>query len=272
MNSSEGYVIVAKNLDSTDYVTCARVLAKSIRLTGDTRPITLITNSTDDVELEIFDSVEFLKSDESNQLGKFNDDWQVYDLSPYDKTFKIESDVIVTRNLDSWWETCQERDLVVATGTRNYLQQLATSRYYRQTLDKNYLPDVYNGITYFRKSLLSKEFFKLVKTIFNNWTDINNNLHASSPLIEPDTDTVYAIACSIFGLENTIFPTNVIQWIHMKSKINGTVETWTDELNWELVGSDFRINTISQLYPVHYYVKELALQLEPIYDKQLTKR
>ena len=56
----------------------------------------------------------------------------------------------------------------------------------------------------------------------------------------------------------------------MKQKINNLlVEDWTRELIWELVGTDFRINTMSQLYPVHYHTKSLAQYLEPAYDRIL---
>lgn len=265
---NQGYVILAQNNTDTDYVACARVLAKSIRLSGDTRPITLLTDNTSYPGLEIFDTVKLLKKTRGAKW-KLNDDWQVYDLSPYDETFKIESDVLVTRSLDSWWSACQDRELVVATGTRNFKQQQSTVRYYRQVLDKNLLPDVYNGITYFKKSRLSKQFFKLVKTIFDNWREINGSLEYSSSLTDADTDTVYAIACKILGVEHTTLPENILQWVHMKSKINSTGEDWTQELIWELVDNDFRINTISQLYPVHYHIKSLAQELESLYDKKL---
>jgi hypothetical protein len=245
-------------------------LAKSIRLTGDTRPITLLTDKLDYSGLKIFDTVKLLKKTRGEKW-KLNDDWQVYEQSPYDETFKIESDVIVTRSLDSWWSSCESRDLVVATGTRNFKQQQSTVRYYRSMLDENLLPDVYNGITYFKKSQLAKKFFGLVKTIFNNWQEINNSLTRASLLEHADTDTVYAIACKILGEENTTLRSQILQWVHMKSKINFTAEDWTEELVWELVGGDFRINTYSQLYPVHYHVKCLAQELEPLYDQRLVR-
>jgi hypothetical protein len=270
---TEGYIVVAQNNDITDYVACARVLAKSLKLSGDHRPVTLCTDSLNYPGLEIFDTVEILISDQKkDDQWRLQDDWQIFELSPYDRTFKIEADVLVTRSLDNWWQACSDRDLVVAVGTRDFRQKLSPVRYYRQVLDRNCLPDVYNGLTYFTKSDLSKQFFKLVKQIFNDWTEINGSLQSPSSLTNADTDTVYAIAASVLGVENTTLPTDLIQWVHMKSKINGTTEDWTQELCWELVGSDFRINTVSQLWPVHYHVKQLAQQLEPYYDKQLNNR
>ena len=44
-------------------------------------------------------------------------------------------------------------------------------------------------------------------------------------------------------------------------------EDWRKQLVWELTNTDFRINTVSQQYPFHYYIKEFAKDIEPIYDK-----
>ena len=45
--------------------------------------------------------------------------------------------------------------------------------------DENNLPDVYNAITYWRVSQTAKDFFVLVRNIFENWNeyklDVNNN-------------------------------------------------------------------------------------------------
>jgi hypothetical protein len=268
---SEGYVVLAQNNSSTDYVQCARVLAKSLRLIKDTRPITLITDQENE-NLDIFDNVVILKSTTTKDQWRLADDSQVYDLSPYDRTFKIESDVIVTRSLDNWWELCSNRDVLVATGALDYHQRETQSRYYRQIIDKNKLPDVYNGLTYFNKSEFSKQFFTMVKTVFENWTEINTHLMCPSPLEFADTDTVYAIVCKLMNTELTTLPGSPIKWTHMKSKINQTGEDWTQDLVWELVDCDFRINTISQLYPVHYHVKKLAATLENYYDRKLSNK
>lgn len=254
---TQGYIIHAVNTDTVDYQACARVLVKSLRSVGDTRPVTILTKvPTDPVS--------------SLTHGSYADDWQVYEQSPYDKTFKLEADMIVTRSLDSWWNYVKDRDLHVATGCRNYLQQMSKSRFYRQVNDTNILPDLYNGITYFKKSDIAKQFFLTVRQIFKDWTEINRSLKQPSQLEYGDTDTVYAIAAQIIGIENCTIPNSPIQFVHMKQKINNClVDDWTKELVWELIGSDFRVNTVSQLYPVHYHIKSLATSLEALYDSQI---
>lgn len=254
---TQGYIVHAVNTDTVDYEQCARVLIKSLRAVGDTRPVTVITNK------------DFRKDRVSSAThGEYADDWQLYDLSEYDETFKLEADVIVTRPLDSWWQLCAQRDLFIANGCRNYKQELSDVRYYRQFNDKNLLPDLYNGITYFKKSQTAREFYSVVRTIFENWSEINDSLTSPSPRTLGDTDSVYALAASIIGPERCTVANDIIQWVHMKKQINYLlVEEWDRELVWELVGSDFRINTISQLYPVHYHVKSLAQELEAYYDQ-----
>jgi hypothetical protein len=265
---TQGYLIQAVNTDEVDYVCCARVLAHSIRATEDTRPITLLTNHSNYERLDVFDSVILLDSDvvNSQTCGSYSDDWQVYHKSPYDETFKLEADILVTRSLDSWWTLCHDRNIHIATGCRDYKQNISKSRDYRHTNDKNLLPDCYNGITYFKKCQLSETFYSIVRTIFANWTEINNELKHSSILEYGDTDTVYAIAATCIGIEQCTLPNNIIQFVHMKQRINNTLNVdWTQELIWEYFKSDFRIHTRSQLYPVHYYIKSLAKKLEQYY-------
>ena len=254
---TQGYVIFAVDTNHTDYAQCARVLAKSLSAVGDTRSVTVIT--AQDLQKDTVSS---------KTHGPYSDDWQAYQLSPYDETIKLESDMIVTRSLDSWWTLLKNRDLHIASGCKNYRQQSSISRHYRLVNDQNELPDLYNGITYFKKSELAQEFFATVREIFANWSDINATLDKPSILKWGDTDTVYALAARAIGVEHCTLPDSTIQFVHMKPRINNLLtEDWTQELIWELSGTDFRINTISQLYPVHYHDKTLAEQLEPLYDR-----
>jgi hypothetical protein len=257
---SKGYVIVAQNNSDVDYIRCARVLAKSIRVHDITTPICLLTDVAPDSDTSVFNSVlTFPHGDRATREWKLDNDWQVYNSTPYDETFKIEADVIVTRNLNSWWEYCSSTELHIATGALTYRGVPATSRFYRGALDRQHLPDVYNGLTYFKRSTLAGEFYSIVRSLFE-----------STPGI--DTDTVYATAASMVGVEHCTRPHSPVRWVHMKPKINNTLlDDWTQELSWELTESEFRIATFSQLYPVHYVVKDFAKQLETHYERIFTR-
>jgi hypothetical protein len=100
-----------------------------------------------------------------NQGGWAND-WQMFAVSPYRQTIKLEADMIATSTIDHWWTLFELRDVVISQGARTFYDQPAKSRFYRRCFDANNLPDVYNAITYWRLSPTAQEFFTLVRQHF----------------------------------------------------------------------------------------------------------
>jgi hypothetical protein len=162
--------------------------------------------------------------------------------------------MIATSPVDHWWTLFERRDVVVSLGARDFYDQPAVSRYYRKIFDTNNLPDVYNAIAYWRLSDTAKEFFDLVRQIFEQWNSYKRVLKFPDDV--PTTDVVYAIAAVIMGPENVTLPAGLGPTIvHMKRYINPIQsEDWTKELVWE--NNPFRINTVAQFGLVHYHVKE----------------
>jgi hypothetical protein len=118
------------------------------------------------------------------------------------------------------------------------------------------LPDVYNAITYWRLSATAKEFFDLIKTIFENWTDFQKLL--KYPDKHATTDVVYAMASVIMGIDHVTLPPGIgPNIVHMKRHIIPTQShDWTQELVWEM--DPFRINTVAQWGLLHYHIKDWA--------------
>jgi hypothetical protein len=187
-------------------------------------------------------------------VGGFANDWQCFAVSPYRQTIKLESDMICASPIDHWWTLFERRDVVISQGARTFYNNSAESRYYRKIFDQNNLPDVYNAITYWRLSATAKQFFELVKTIFENWNDYKAVL--KFPDLLPSTDVVYAIAAVIMGPKTVTLPVGLGPTIvHMKRHINPIqTDDWTKELTWE--ADPLRINTIAQSGLVHYHIKE----------------
>ena len=186
--------------------------------------------------------------------GGWANDWQMFAVSPYRQTIKLEADMIATGPVDHWWSLFEHRDVVISLGARTYYNEPATSRYYRKCFDKNNLPDVYNAITYWRLSKTAQEFFGLVQAIFENWTEFRKLL--KFPEETASTDLVYAMAAQIMGPEQVTLPPGLgPTMVHMKRHINGLqCNDWTQELTWE--NNPFRINTVAQFGFVHYHIKE----------------
>jgi hypothetical protein len=186
--------------------------------------------------------------------GGWANDWQMFQVSPYRQTIKLEADMIAASPVDHWWTLFELRDVVISQGARTYYNEPARSRFYRKCFDANNLPDVYNAITYWRLSKTAQEFFVLVRNIFENWPEYKKLI--KFPEDEPSTDLVYAMAAQIMGPEQVTLPLGLGPTIvHMKRRINALQsEDWTKELIWE--NDPFRINTIAQRGFVHYHRKE----------------
>jgi hypothetical protein len=121
--------------------------------------------------------------------------------------------------------------------------------------DENHLPDVYNAVTYWRLSATAKEFFELVRSIFENWDRFKTML--KFPDEAATTDVVYAMAATIMGVETVTLPAGLgPQITHMKPGIIPTVtNNWTEELVWENSDPGLRIHTVAQSGFVHYHNK-----------------
>lgn len=244
---NKGFVIMAQG---EDYVTCAKALELSVKRVMPDANVTIITT-------------EMLPHGDQapNTEWKLQNDWQVYEASPYEFTIKLEADMYIPTSIEHFWDVCKHHDVAVSTCIRNFKQEISQSRAYRKFIDDNKLPDCYNGLTYFRKSPFAKQFFETVRHIFENWAEIRTTLQCNVDELAT-TDWVYALACHMLGIEKTTIPQiagNSFSLVHMKQFINGLPsEKWTDTLVPEILPHTFRINTVPQMYPVHYHIKSFA--------------
>ena len=240
ITAERGYLIPAVNSGTVDYVACAEQLAASIRQWHPEANITILTR-------------EMLPY---GDLGGFANDWQCFAASPYRQTIKLEADMIAASPIDHWWTLFENRDVVISQGCKDMYNQPSECRTYRQIFDQNQLPDVYNAVTYWRLSQAAKEFFDLVRKIFENWSDYRTLL--KFPDDQPTTDVVYAMAAVILGVETVTLPKGMGPVItHMKRGIIPTLtEDWTNELVWENTNPGVRIQTVAQSGFFHYHVKD----------------
>lgn len=250
IQSERGYLIMAQNSDSVDYVACACQLAQSIRKFHSDAEICLLSN-TDTQHLDLFNYHQTFPYPLND--NPYANDWQVFGASPFRQTIKLEADMIIASEIDHWWTMLEHRDVVISTGARDFYDQKTTNRFYRKVFDANNLPDVYNAITYWRLSQTAQEFFQLVRKIFENWAQYKTLIKFPDEI--PSTDLVYAMAAQIIGAERVTMPfVSYPQIVHMKRGIIPIhLQDWTQELIWE--SDPFRINTVAQWGAVHYHQK-----------------
>lgn len=250
IQSERGYLIMALNSSTVDYVDCAYQLARSIRHFHSDAEICLLSNM-DVCESDLFNYHRTFVSPISN--NPYANDWQVFGASPFRQTIKLEADMIIASAIDHWWTMLEHRDVVISTGARDFYNQQTPNRSYRKVFDTNNLPDVYNAVTYWRMSETAQEFFRLVKQIFDNWAQYKTLVKFPDNI--PSTDLVYAIAAQIMGPERVTMPfVSYPRIVHMKRGIIPTrSEDWTQEITWE--SNPLRINTVAQWGAVHYHQK-----------------
>lgn len=263
---TKGYLIVAQNTAKNNYVNCAKVLAASLKRQMPDCSVSLLTG--DFVEDAIFDNIIPFPYGDLDPKGKWKliNDWQVYEASPYDETIKLEADMFITSDISYWWDVLSKQDVVISTTIRNFQNEISDSKVYRRFIEDNELPDVYNALTYFKKSETAEQFFKLVRHIFENWEEFRDNLKCN-PTEVATTDWVYAIASHLIGVEKTTMPLfKDFSMVHMKQFINNLVtEDWEKELIIECHPEVLRINTHPQRYPFHYQNKKFSNVLGEYY-------
>ena len=260
--SQFGFVTFAQNTD-VDYLHLAYLQAQNIKQTQKSNQYAVIVDKhtqtliTDD-HRKVFDHIIELPKDYAETSSwKLANEWQVFNLTPFKETIKLESDLLFTRDISHWLPALRLQDVCLSVNCKNYLGRTVTKSIYRQTFNINDLPNVYNGLMYFRYSQTATDFFRLAKTIFANWSVVQSQLIQSDEK-EPSTDLVYALTARIFGEEKCLIPTlDWFNFVHMKSQIQGWSDSqpWTDYANVEFEDNMIRINNQNQYSPVHYYEK-----------------
>jgi hypothetical protein len=262
MNHQEqqGFLTFAANTQDVDYLRLAYLQALNIKATQKIKSFAVIVDPAtyqliEDYHRQAFD---YIIETPASTTGPYGLEAQAFWLTPFKETIKLESDLLFTTSIDHWWTAFRLRDVVLSTGCRNYLQQLSASRRYRKLFDDNNLPDVYNGLMYFRYSKTAADFFRCATEIFNNWSAVQNALlNCRDP--EPTTDVVYALAADIVGRELCTLPSvDFINFVHMKPSINEYPETasFQDMYVTEFDDGMIRINNINQYHPIHYHEKD----------------
>jgi hypothetical protein len=262
---TRGVICMAQNNQSTDYIKLAYLQRLSLKLVDPDLPYALVTDQTSadtitEAQKSSFDHVIILPVDwAQDQEWKQRNDWQLFQLSPFTQTIKVESDLLFTNSIAHWWRMLEHRDLVLSLGCRDYQGRPNISRAYRKMFDVNNLPDIYSGLMYWRKSQTAATFFANCKQLYQNWHV------AQKELIQCDdpgsNDMVFALAALLVGVDNVTLPSaDFFQFIHFKPEINrmSTLVECTQQCTIEVVPPLIRINGRVLEHPFHYYDKQWA--------------
>jgi len=268
---TQGFLVIAENNNNVDFIRMAYALALSIKSTqSKINKLSIITTETniDQKYIDAFDQIITCKKDnewksKSKSLDTTSLCASYYDLTPYDETIVLDTDVVMTSDISHWWKILFDKELIFTSNVKTFRGDVVTSDYYRKVFTKNLLPNIYTGLFYFRKGDLSKSFFEMVNTVFNNWEMFYEQLEEEYRPTFLSADIAYAIAYKLFGLpdySNMSIPT----FTHMKSQlqnIGDMKEEWTKFLNVFINDKlDIKINNYNQINPLHYHDKNFLTE------------
>ena len=270
---SRGYIVIAQNNDTTDYLEQAYALALSIKISQSTvKDFAVCVDAETKKHIKakhkrVFDHIIDIPwgDDAESAEWKINNKWKYYYMTPFDETVILDTDMIFTTDVSYWWDILSQRDVWVTSNVYTYRGDIVTSDYYRKAFTANHLPNVYTAFFYFKKSELATELFKMTQMIFENWQRF---FFRYAPNDKPDWlsgDYAFALAMKILGIEHLCLCENVDQvptFVHMKSHIqnikdNQIGDDWTRNIpSYFTALNNFKVGNFHQTLPFHYVVKD----------------
>lgn len=231
----KGYLILAQNNDSVDYVKMAYIAAVSIKLTQtQVKNVTLITDVPESVPLHyrgVFDQILPIVwyDDALNSDWKIENRWKLYHMSPYEQTIILDADMLFLSDISHWWNYLEKNhDLFITDKVLTYRNELVTSDYYRKAFTANNLPNTYSAFTYFKKSPDAEIFWKMVEIIVKNWKEFYQRFLKENRPNHLSIDVAFALAVKLLGYEDKVFSkSDYPSFVHMK----GNVQNWQMQHN-----------------------------------------
>jgi len=268
---TRGYLILAQNSVSDDYVRLAYALALSIK--NSQKSVNNVCLATDvplaklnkKTKLVFDDIVPIPWTDHAKgSKWKIENKWKYYYMTPYDETVILDADMLFPADISHWWDILSQQEIWITDKPQTFKGEIITSTKYRNTFVANDLPNVYTAFMYFKKTELTAELFKLVQIIFENWERFFYNYLDETRPKHLSGDVAYALAIKLLGIQNECFGNldSMPSFVHMKGHLQNInekyiTEDWTQNIpTYFREDGGFKIGNYEQILPFHYHIKE----------------
>jgi hypothetical protein len=269
---SKGYIVIAQNNDTVDYLEQAYALALNLKLTQSTvNNLTVCVDKKTKALIQpkhrnVFDKIVDIPWEDhaENAEWKINNKWKYYYMTPYDETVILDTDMIFPHDVSHWWNHLSTKDVWACTNVKTYRGETVNDYYYRLDLKRNNMPNIYTAFFYFKKSDTATELFKMIQIIFENWQRF---YFKYMPKGKPDwlsADVAYSLAIQLLGIEDQCtmdHVTDLPTFIHMKSFVQNIPtseidEIWTNSIpTYYNSYNNFKVGNFQITYPFHYVDK-----------------
>ena len=251
---AQGYLTFAQG---EQYLQRAYLLALSVKTYCKINSFAVVTDCEVPAHMtHAFDHIIAIPS-----MPPFANECLAWTLTPFRETIKIESDMLVTSNIDHWWAGLRLRDVTFTTSVCNYRGERVEDHKHRRMWHENGLFNAYNGFMYFRHCVETKQFFHHCQLALDHFDMYKNKILTNCRHEYADTDVFMSIAATQLGSELFSVPTlEYPTFVHMKQHINTfATDDWRDSCHWALTDDMiFCVNGYAQTRPFHYYHKDFA--------------
>lgn len=273
---SKGYIAIAQNNPTYDYLNMTYALALSLKATQKENAICVAVDEPTkalitDKHREVFDHIVDIPFGDmaSPSKWKIHNKWKYPFMTPFDETIILDSDVVFTESVDHWWDHLNKRDVWACTNVKTFRNEDVTSNYYRKKFVELELPNIYSNFTYFKQSELTFEMFKMVELVMKNWNVYYDKFLKGIGQNWMSADLAYAYAIKTLDIVEETCDNDIIDmptFVHMKSQVQNINNTkidkiWTNSITSDLSDDlEVTIGNFKQTYPVHYVEKEWMTQ------------
>jgi len=275
---TKGFVVLAQNTDTVNYIEQAYALALSIKYSQTThKNISLITNDTVPDEYKYaFDQIIPIPWFDNNKdsLLKTENRWKFYYATPYDETIVLDTDMLMLEDITRWWEYCKNFNVKFCSKITNYkLEPVLEDTFHRATFISNHLTNPYFACHYFKKNQEAFEFYKVLEFVITHWEFNRGTFAPLDPQEWTSMDLATAIAIEIAGIQDTAVDTiNPMEFVHMKTPIQGwptNTSSWQNVIQYSLNNKgEFVVGNIKQGKLFHYVEKDF---IKPAILKKLER-
>lgn len=265
---SKGFLVLAQNNNTTDYISQAYLLALSIKLSqNDVNGISLVTNDkVPESYKKVFDNIIPIpfKDDAIGKDWKVENRWKLYHASPYDETIVLDVDMLLLEDISGWWDYCSAYDVKFCSRIKNYKGDIiGEDPFHRKTFIANKLPNIYFGLHYFKKSTKAHDFYKVLEFVINNWELCWSKFAFEEYQNWLSMDLAASIAIELAGLEQEAYEADSpLEFIHMKVPVQDWPRasvSWQDNVPWVFSSTaNLFVGNIKQVKLFHYVEDSFA--------------
>lgn len=233
-----GFLATVINSHDVDYLEMAYLQGLNIKITQhpDANKYAIIVDKATHAKIQdkhrkVFD--EIIVVDEWD----YSKEWQVYNLTPWKHTFKIDVDCIFTRDLVAFREIYRFKPVNLARIIYSYKNEIIHSIWHRAFVNGNSLPNVYTAFYYFcHGHKNTEEFFEILGEVSQNIREFATQFTPKLNLEKIGDDEIFSIAAEIVGDQNVSQKEYDLGIVHMKNQLNDLPGTapWSKQLYFEL--------------------------------------